>query len=91
MGFKKAPKGTTRGVIVIEKVEAEPGKGKVLAAEAGGPAATVEVVRNAVMSTGKAGGGAKSEKEKEDKAAAETATEVADSAAKVDGDGPEAE
>lgn len=71
---------------MIEKVEAESGKGKVLAAEAGGPGATVEVVRNAVMGKGKEGAGAKGEKEKEDKAAAETATEVADSAAKVDGE-----
>ena len=40
--MKKAPKGTTRGVFVVDK------EGKVLAAEAGGPAATVEVVRKLV-------------------------------------------
>jgi hypothetical protein len=38
IGLKKAPKGTTRGVFVVDK------EGKVLAAEPGGPAATVEVV-----------------------------------------------
>ena len=42
IGMKKPPKGTTRGVVVIDK------EGKVLAAEAGGPAATVEVVRKLV-------------------------------------------
>ena len=40
--MKKAPKGTTRGVFVVDK------EGKVLAAEPGGPAATVEVVRKLV-------------------------------------------
>jgi len=44
IGMKKPPKGTTRGVVVIDK------EGKVLAAEAGGPAATVEVVRKLVGS-----------------------------------------
>lgn len=44
IGMKKPPKGTTRGVVVIDK------EGKVLAAEAGGPAATVEVVRTLVGS-----------------------------------------
>lgn len=42
IGMKKAPKGTTRGVFVVDK------EGKVLAAEAGGPAGTVEVVRRLV-------------------------------------------
>lgn len=44
IGMKKPPKGTTRGVVVIDK------DGKILAAEAGGPAATVEVVRKLVGS-----------------------------------------
>jgi peroxiredoxin Q/BCP len=39
IGLKKAPKGTTRGVFVVDK------QGVVLAREAGGPAATVEVVK----------------------------------------------
>lgn len=39
IGLKKAPKGTTRGVFVIDK------QGKVLAAEPGGPAATVTAVK----------------------------------------------
>lgn len=42
IGLKKAPKGTTRGVFVIDKA------GKVLAAEAGGPEATVTVVKRIV-------------------------------------------
>jgi len=42
IGMKKAPNGTTRGVFVIDKT------GKVLAAEPGGPAATVEVVKKLV-------------------------------------------
>ncbi len=42
IGFKKAPKGTTRGVFVIDK------EGKILAAEPGGPGATVEVVRKLI-------------------------------------------
>ena len=78
LGFKKAPKGTVRGVVVLEKSDDGASTARVLAAEAGGPAATVEVVRNAVM------GGVG--KEREDKAAADTAGEVADSAAKVDGE-----
>ncbi|MCJ1473059.1 hypothetical protein MMC13_001708 [Lambiella insularis] len=48
IGMKKAPSGTTRGVFVVDK------EGKVLAAEAGGPAATVEVVRKLVGATGPA-------------------------------------
>ena len=44
IGLKKAPKGTTRGVFVVDK------NGKVLAAEPGGPAPTVEVVRKLVGS-----------------------------------------
>ena len=42
IGMKKAPKGTSRGVFVVHK------SGKILAVEAGGPAATVEVVRKLV-------------------------------------------
>ena len=40
--MKKPPKSTTRGVFVVDK------QGKVLAAEPGGPAATVEVVKKLV-------------------------------------------
>lgn len=46
IGFKKSPSGTTRGVFVVDKA------GKVLAAEPGSPAGTVEVVKTLV------GGGA---------------------------------
>ena len=45
IGMKKAPKGTTRGVFVVGK------DGTVLAAEAGGPAATVTVVRKLIGAT----------------------------------------
>jgi peroxiredoxin Q/BCP len=42
IGLKKAPKGTTRGVFVVDKA------GKVLLAEPGGPAATVDAVKKLV-------------------------------------------
>lgn len=64
-------------------------EGKVLAVEAGGPAATVEVVKKLVDSMGgdeKDGDGGKTEaKEVEDEKAAETAAEVADVAKGLDG------
>jgi len=74
IGFKKAPKGTTRGVFVVNK------EGKVLAAEPGGPAATVEVVKKLVGNKEEV----PSKKQAEDQEMAETADEVADTAAKVD-------
>lgn len=119
IGLKKAPKGTTRGVFVVDK------SGKVLAAEPGGPQATVDVVAN-LIKEGKVGGGLTTaeavktaaeeaptsakediapaaagtdeeppkmeepplehEVSKEDAEAANTAADVADSAAKLDGD-----
>lgn len=82
IGLKKAPKGTTRGVFVVDKA------GKVLAAEPGGPAATVEVVKKLVGDGGAAGGPAASASapvaEKSEVEAAKTADEVADTAAKID-------
>jgi len=42
IGLKKSPKGTTRGVFVVDK------SGKVLIAEPGGPAATADAVRKLV-------------------------------------------
>lgn len=42
IGLSKAPKGTKRGVFVVGK------DGKVLAAEGGGPQATVDVVKRVV-------------------------------------------
>ena len=42
VGMKKAPKGTTRGVFAVDK------EGKILASEAGGPAATVDVAKKLV-------------------------------------------
>ncbi|KAL2863035.1 thioredoxin peroxidase DOT5 [Aspergillus lucknowensis] len=47
IGFKKSPRGTTRGVFVVDKA------GKVLILQAGGPDATVEAVRQLVISTSK--------------------------------------
>ncbi|KAF1940871.1 AhpC-TSA-domain-containing protein [Clathrospora elynae] len=78
IGLKKAPKGTTRGVFVVDKA------GTVLAAEAGGPAATVEVVRKLVDEDEAAVPTVGEVKKQEDAEAAETADEVADTAAKVD-------
>ncbi|KAI6879403.1 hypothetical protein KC325_g7985 [Hortaea werneckii] len=46
IGFRKAPKGTTRGVFVVDKM------GKVLVSEAGGPKETVELVRKVVQGMG---------------------------------------
>ncbi|KAF2127198.1 AhpC-TSA-domain-containing protein [Dothidotthia symphoricarpi CBS 119687] len=69
IGLKKTPKGTTRGVFVVDK------SGKVLAAEPGGPAATVEVVKKLVGS---------GEVKDGDVEAAKTADEVADTAEKID-------
>ncbi|KAF2166943.1 hypothetical protein M409DRAFT_66458 [Zasmidium cellare ATCC 36951] len=85
IGLKKAPKGTTRGVFVVDK------SGKVLAAEPGSPAPTVEVVKKVVASMGgdsEAKGVEKAEERadaEDDKEAADTAAEVADTAKKVDG------
>lgn len=42
IGLKKTPKGTTRGVFVVDK------DGKVLIAEPGGPTATVDAVKKLV-------------------------------------------
>ncbi|KAL8857318.1 MAG: hypothetical protein Q9178_006084 [Gyalolechia marmorata] len=46
IGMRKAPKGIVRGVFVVSK------DGRVEAMEPGGPAATVEVVRKLVQSSG---------------------------------------
>jgi thioredoxin-dependent peroxiredoxin len=84
--MKKFPKGTTRGVFVVDKT------GKVLAAEPGGPQATVDVVKRVVEELGgskeevKSTGDLANEPSKEDKEAADTAAAVADTAAKVDGE-----
>ncbi|KAL4963182.1 thioredoxin peroxidase DOT5 [Aspergillus stella-maris] len=45
IGFKKVPRGTVRGVFVVDKA------GKVLILQPGGPDATVEAVRQLVLST----------------------------------------
>ncbi|KAI3326068.1 AhpC-TSA-domain-containing protein [Xylariaceae sp. AK1471] len=46
IGLKKTPKGTTRGVFVVDK------NGKVLIAEPGGPAGTVDAVKKLVAAGG---------------------------------------
>ncbi|KAK0652987.1 thioredoxin-like protein [Cercophora newfieldiana] len=48
IGLKKAPKGTTRGVFVVDKT------GKILAAQPGSPDGTVAVVKKIVESLGAA-------------------------------------
>ncbi|KAF2677248.1 AhpC-TSA-domain-containing protein [Lentithecium fluviatile CBS 122367] len=82
IGLKKAPKGTTRGVFVVDK------SGKVLAAEPGSPEGTVAVVKKIVAGSPSAGGPAAPSldgaKEAKDVEMANTADEVADTAAKVD-------
>jgi peroxiredoxin Q/BCP len=78
IGLKKAPKGTQRGVFVVDK------SGEVLAAEPGGPAATVEVVRKLVGGNAEGVPTKGAVKKSEDKEAAKTADEVADTAEKMD-------
>lgn len=76
------PGGTTRGVFVVDK------KGKVLVAEAGGPAATLKAVEAVVEELG--GEGAKEEVEKEVKEGEEK-EEKEEEKEKVNGDGPSEE
>lgn len=81
IGLKKAPSGTARGVFVVNK------DGKVLAAEPGSPGRTVAVVREIVEQMGGEVGGGDTNgvhKATEEKKVAETAAEVADSAAALD-------
>ena len=78
IGLKKGGGGTTRGVFVVDK------SGKVLAAEAGGPAATLDVVKAVVEKLGGDSGDKgieKAEDKVENKRVAEVADEVASAAA----------
>lgn len=59
IGLKKAPKGTTRGVFVVDKT------GKVLLAEPGSPAGTVDAVKKLVEAGGLSGGAASAKDEEE--------------------------
>ncbi|KAI0095466.1 AhpC-TSA-domain-containing protein [Daldinia grandis] len=61
LGFKKAPKGVTRGVFVVDK------SGKVLIAEPGGPAATVEAVKKLVAENEEADAKEPADEESEEK------------------------
>lgn len=76
IGMKKQPSGTTRGVFVVDK------QGKVLAAEPGGPQATMDVVKALVDKMGAGGDGDKVQAE--NKRLADVAAEVADTAATMD-------
>jgi len=93
IGLRKAPAGTTRGVFVVDK------SGKVLAAQPGSPAGTVEVVKK-LVGTGEAADTAPATEPKteaangingthgatkEDIDHAEVAAQVADTAEKLDG------
>lgn len=69
IGLSKAPSSTQRGVFVVDK------EGKVLLAEPGGPAATVEAVKKLVESKATNGVAAKEEKVEEEKAEEEKAEE----------------
>ncbi|KAK0671837.1 AhpC-TSA-domain-containing protein [Cercophora samala] len=69
IGLKKAPKGTTRGVFVVDK------SGKVLAAQAGSPEGTVNVVREIVAGLGEENGEEKKEEEEEKKTEEEKVVE----------------
>lgn len=69
IGLSKAPSSTQRGVFVVDK------EGKVLLAESGGPAATVEAVKKLVESKATNGVAAKEEKVEEEKAEEEKAEE----------------
>jgi peroxiredoxin Q/BCP len=96
IGLKKSPSGTQRGVFVVDKA------GKVLAAEPGGPAATVEVVKKLVggatgtavekdvakPATNGTNGASELETKKEDIAKADVAADVADTAQKLDSNEP---
>ncbi|KAI1208691.1 AhpC-TSA-domain-containing protein [Annulohypoxylon truncatum] len=68
IGLKKAPKGTTRGVFAIDKT------GKVLLAEPGGPAATVDAVKKLVAES--KGDDAAKEEPAEEKPAEKAADEA---------------
>lgn len=83
--MKKPPKGTTRGVFVVNKA------GKVLAAQPGSPPVTVEVVKALVEKMEDGDGGDKGVEKAEERVHAQNklvagvAAEVADSAAGLDG------
>lgn len=66
IGLKKSPQGTQRGVFVVDKA------GKVLLAEPGSPAGTVDAVKKIVAAL--AGAGDKATAEKVEKKAEEEAT-----------------
>lgn len=94
IGLKKAPASTTRGVFVVDK------SGKVLAAEPGSPAGTLETAKKVTGGLGSAAAapvvdaqepiaepavnGANGTATKEDVTQAETAAQVADTAEKLD-------
>lgn len=70
---------TKRGVFIVDKA------GKVLEAFRGGPQPTVDAAQRVVSGMKKGDGGGVRGAENGDKEKAETAAEVADTAAKLDG------
>jgi len=85
IGLKKSPSGTTRGVFVVDK------SGKILVAEPGSPAGTVEAIKKLIGSSATAaapketnGTSGVNGATKEDVAKAEVAAQVADTAEKLD-------
>lgn len=82
IGLQKAPAGTQRGVFVLDKA------GKVLAAEPGSPAGTLNVVKKLLEDSPRQDTSTSEKADEnvtsEDKKAADTAAEVADTAEKID-------
>jgi peroxiredoxin Q/BCP len=82
IGLQKAPASTQRGVFVLDKA------GKVLAAEPGSPAGTLNVVKKLLEDSPRQNTDTSDipagEATSEDKKAADTAAEVADTAEKID-------
>ncbi|KAI1662658.1 AhpC-TSA-domain-containing protein [Daldinia decipiens] len=81
LGFKKAPKGVTRGVFVVDK------SGKVLIAEPGGPAATVEAVKKLVAENEEADVKESADEEPAEKAAEEAKSPNGDATKEKEEDG----
>ncbi|KAI0851246.1 AhpC-TSA-domain-containing protein [Daldinia vernicosa] len=85
LGFKKAPKGVTRGVFVVDK------SGKVLIAEPGGPAATVEAVKKLVAENEEADAKEPADEEPAEKPAEEAESPNGDATKKEEEEGGAAE
>ncbi|KAK8042000.1 Peroxiredoxin bcp1 [Apiospora rasikravindrae] len=80
IGLKKAPKGTTRGVFAIDKT------GKVLLAQPGGPAATVDAVKELVAAGGESAAPAAAAEAETKEEEPETAVKPVEAATLTNGD-----